>query len=220
MVLSAASDNSTATNGIVDLGFSDTQVYFQLSNMNFKNFTEAGVRNIDYAPGAFRDRWTFLAIALDNGRTSGFVNGTEAWVGKDVGCMTLKSYGIGGEDFSPFNGVIKNVSLYDIGLSSNQIEQLYSGKPVSSGLVSYWSMNDGHGCVVRDSVGNSSGTIGSCITVPPASIYNPNPESGQNGPMVLPDTVSLASGQRANLTVAVQFSDGTRAQASSYVVVL
>jgi hypothetical protein len=219
IVLSAASDNSTRTNGIVDVAYNDTRVYFQLSNLNFENFTESGFRNVGYAPGAYRDKWTFLAIILDNGQTSGFVNGTEAWVGEDVGCITLKGYAIGGQQFFPFNGVIKNVSFYNTGLSSNEIERVYSGQSVGSGLVGYWSVNDGHGCGVQDSIGNSSGIIGSCISVAPVSTYNPNPVSGQNQPLALPDTISLSAGQRANLTVAVEFSDGTTSRASSSVVV-
>ncbi|GEM_PF-3045760 len=216
MVLNGASDNSTTTTGIVDLAYNDTQVYFQLSNMNFKNFTELGVRNVGYAPGDYKDKWTFLAIVLNNGQTSGFVNGTEVWVGKDAGCMTLKGYAVGGQQF---NGVIKNVSFYNTGLSSNEIEQLYSGHVMGSGLVGYWSVNDGHGCVVQDSSGNSNGLIGSCISVAPVSTYNPNPVSGQNQPLLLPDTISLTPGQRAFLTVAVEFSDGTTSQLSSPVVV-
>jgi hypothetical protein len=219
MVLSAASDNSTKTNGIVDVAYNDTRVYFQFSNVNFENFTESGFRNVGYASGACKDKWTFLAIILDNGQTSGFVNGAEAWVGKDVGCMTLKGYAIGGQQFFPFNGVIKNVSFYNTGLSPSQVEQLYSSQSVSTGLVGYWSVNDGHGCVVQDSIGNSSGIIGSCISVTPVSTYNPNPVSGQNQPLALPDTISLSAGQRENITVAVEFSDGTTSQVSSSVVV-
>ena len=221
IVLNAASDNSTSTTGRVDAGYNDTQVYFQLSSLNFQHVgSESGVPNIGYVPGSFKDKWTFLAIVLDNGQTSGFVNGTQVWTGKDAGCMTLQGYAFGGQQFNPFNGVIKNVSFYSTALSPSQIEQLYSGQSVSAGLVGYWSVNDGHGCTVLDSSGNSrNGIIQPCISVPPDTVYNPNPVSGQNQPFALPDTISLTSGQRGNLTIAVQFSDGTTSQVSRSLVV-
>jgi hypothetical protein len=219
MVLSAASDNSTKTNGIVDVAYNDTGVYFQLSNVNFENFTSLGARNIGYVPGTFKDKWTFLAIVLDNGATSAYVNGTEAWVGRDTGCMTLKYYAIGGQQFNPFNGVIENVSFYSTGLNPNEIGQLYAGQRVGAGLAGYWSMNDGHGCVVQDSSGNSrNGLIEGCMSLAPASTYSPNYEIAYQ-PLPMPSSISLTLGERANLTVAVVFSDGTVSQVSSSVVV-
>jgi len=221
MVLNAASDNSTTTTGRVDLAYNDTQVYFESSSLNFQHVgTESGVPNVGYAPGSFKDKWTFLAIVLDNGQTSGFVNGTQVWTGKDVGCMTLQGYAIGGQQFNPFDGVIKDVSFYSTALSPGQIEQLYTNQPVSAGLAGYWSVNDGHGCTVTDSSGNSrNGVIENCITLLPDNVYYPDLEHGQNQPVGLPDIVSLSSGQSANLTIAVQFSDGTTSQTSRSVVV-
>lgn len=219
MVLSAGSDNSTKTSGVVDAAYNDTGVYFQLSSVNFRNYTSVGARNIGYVPGAFKDKWTFLAIVLDNGATRAYVNGTEAWVGRDTGCMTLKYYAIGGQQSNPFNGVIKNASFYGTGLNSSEIGQLFAGQRVGAGLAGYWSMNDGHGCVVQDSSGNSrNGLIEGCMSLAPASTYSPNYEISYQ-PLPMPSSISLTPGERANFTVAVVFSDGTVSQVSSSVVV-
>ena len=219
MVLNAGSDNSTATTGIIDLAFNDSQVYFQLSSLDFRfPGTGSGVRNTGYVPGAFKDKWTFLAVVLDNGQTRGYVNGTEAWVGKNVGCTTLKEYEFGGQQS---NGVIRNVSFYDTALSSAEINELYSGQSVSSGLTGYWRVNDGHGCTVQDSSGNSkNGTIQSCISITPWNTYISNPVSSQNQPLALPTTVgNLTPGEHVTFSIAVEFSNGSTSQISTPVVV-
>jgi len=222
MVLNAGSDNSTATTGIVYVAYNDSQVYFQLSSMDFRfPGTESGARNTGYVPGSFKDKWTFLTAVLDDGQTRGYVNGTEAWVGRNVGCTTLKEYGFGGQQFYPFNGVIRNVSFYDTALSSTEINELYSGQSVSSGLAGYWKVNDGHGCTVQDSSGNSkSGTIWDCASITPGGAYLSNPVSGQNTPSALPSTISnLTFGERVTFLIAVEFSDGSTSQISTPVVV-
>jgi hypothetical protein len=219
MVLNAGSDNSTSTTGIVDVALNDSQVQFQLSSLDFMfPNTGVGVTNTGYVPGALKDKWTFLAVVLDNGQTRGYVNGTEAWVGKDVGCTTLKEYEFGGRQF---NGVIRNVSFYDTALSSTEINELYSGQSVSSELTGYWRVNDGHGCTVQDSSGNSkNGTIQSCISLTPGSTYLSNPVSGQNQPSALPTTISnLTSGEHVTFSIAVEFSDGSTSQISTPVIV-
>ncbi len=218
-VLSATSDNSTNTVGIVDVAYNDTGVSFQLSSVNFRNYTSVGNGNIGYVPGTFKDKWTFLAIVLDNGSTSAYVNGNEAWVGKDIGCITLKSYAIGGQQSSPFNGVVENVSFYGTALNLNEIGQLYSGQRVGAGLAGYWTMNDGHGCVVHDSSGNSrNGSIENCLSIAPTDTYGANYQFGVQ-PLPLPSAISLAPGEGANLTVEVAFSDGSVSQVSSSLVV-
>lgn len=221
LVLNGASVNSTSTTGRIDVAYNDTTVYFQLSSLDFQHLgTESGVLNVGYAPGAFKDKWTFLTIVLDNGQTSGFVNGSQVWTGKDVGCMTVQGYAFGGQQFNSFNGVMKNVSFYSSALNPSQIEQLYAGQQVTAGLVGDWSVNDGHGCTVLDSSGNSrNGNIVDCVNVLPGDVYYPLIVSGQNQPVDLPSTISLTSGQHANLTIAVQFSDGSTSQASRSVVV-
>lgn len=219
-VLSASSSNSTATTGIVDVALNDSQVYFQLSSLDFMfPNTGVGVRNTGYVPGDYKDKWTFLTVVLDNGQTMGYVNGTEAWVGRDVGCTTLQAYFLGG---SGFNGVIRNVSFYSTALTSSEVSLLYSGQSVSSGLTGYWKVNDGHGCTVQDSSGNSrNGAIGGCISVTPSSTYLSNPVSGQNQPLSLPSTVgNLTLGEHVTLSIAVEFSNGSTSQVSTSVVVV
>jgi hypothetical protein len=219
MVLNAGSDNSTSTTGVVNVALNDTQAYFQLSSLDFLfPNSGVGVRNTGYVPGSFKDKWTFLALVLDNGQTRGYVNGTEAWLGRNVGCTTLKGYSFGGDGF---NGVVRSVSSYDRALSSAEINELYSGQSLSSGLSGYWRVNDGHGCTVQDSSGNSkNGAISGCISITPGSTYLSNPVSSQNQPAALPTTVSnLSPGERVTFSIAVEFSDGSTSQVSTQVVV-
>ena len=57
-----------------------------------------------------------------------------------------------------FDGVIDDVRIYNRPLSSSEIQDNYNGSVSTSGLVSWWKMND-TGDIATDSIGGNDGTI-------------------------------------------------------------
>ena len=58
-----------------------------------------------------------------------------------------------------WKGVVSNVSLYNVALTSTQINTLYGGGTISSGLIGQWKLNEGSGTTAIDtSTGGNNGT--------------------------------------------------------------
>jgi hypothetical protein len=78
-----------------------------------------------------------------------------AWIGGHI----KPGVGMSPTDVS-FSGIISELRIYSRALNATEVERLYNGADITSGLVGYWKFNEGSGTVARDSTANNNtGTL-------------------------------------------------------------
>ena len=105
---------------------------------------------------------TFYIDGVDAGATTGITNNPGTYDGA-VGVGALASY-----DANYWNGSLDDVRVYNRALSSTEVTTLYNNSvrrtvnkaPSTTGLVGYWSLNDGAGSKATDQSGQgNTGTV-------------------------------------------------------------
>jgi hypothetical protein len=105
--------------------------------------------------------WYFISATYDStnglkGYVNGSIDGSAVANGTLVttggGATTIGAYAPGGPRY--WVGLISGVSIYSLGLTSGQINTLYTGGTLSTGLIGQWNINEGTGTAAID---NSTG---------------------------------------------------------------
>jgi hypothetical protein len=145
----------------------DDQNYLSLGYKDVTGFFDYSLndRTIDF------DKWYNLSVVLNANKILWYLDG-DLIEEDNVSFTELSSYGAGTPEFSIgrgnktygeyFNGIIDNINLWNIALSSSSIKNYLNAPPVSasSGLIASWVFNEGSGSTVADQSGNSFvGTI-------------------------------------------------------------
>lgn len=106
--------------------------------------------------GPIQDKWTQLAITWNGNNLKIYYNGdnvTSQILSPNEGSKEFKNYllGISSDKTKGFDGIYKNLMIFERPLSEKEISGLFSGKiPSLEGLKLYWKMNEGKGNSVRD----------------------------------------------------------------------
>jgi hypothetical protein len=114
--------------------------------------------------GPILNKWTQLIITYDGENLKTYYNGKER-VSQVLPEREIEfqSYllGISADQTKSFEGIYKNLMIFDRALNQKEISDLFSGKiPSLEGLRLYWKMNEGEGNLVKDySPFNVSGNI-------------------------------------------------------------
>lgn len=218
-VLGISSNNSADSSDLVQGVVNDSKIYFKLGEIESSTSI---IANAGYIAGDFKERWEFLSIVLSDGKTMGYVNGTQSWAGKNVGCLVTGAYSA----VAAHNTFLRNVTFYSRTLNPDEIQQLYQGEGVSGGLVGSWPLDDGHGCDVRDLVGHGrTNFVYDCLSIQPGGTYQFDysyVDSSSSNPYTQPPMsigLRFVPGNRVNVTVVAQFSDGSYSTTSRSVVV-
>ena len=118
--------------------------------------------------------WYHLAVTYDSDSEEIilYVNG-ESKANGTVGTTAFSTVNLGRRASSkncPLNGALDDVSIFDRGLSSDEIGQLYDGEAVAEGLVLSWEFGEDDGFACADSSGN--GNDGSLVGYPAGEVSN------------------------------------------------
>ena len=120
--------------------------------------------DLDVTCGDLTDGWHFVVALFDSTTRKVFVDGnllgSDTPTGHDADVLNLRIGGTDQQDW--FDGLIDEVSVWNIGLTQSQIEEvMYNGiHGNEEGLVGYWNFNEGSGDMVYDMSGNGNdGTI-------------------------------------------------------------
>jgi prepilin-type N-terminal cleavage/methylation domain-containing protein len=86
-----------------------------------------------------------------------YINNVEEYEASHPGVLDKGSaITFGGGGYGYFDGELDDIRIYDRALSEEEIDDLYSGKNITSGLVAYWPMDENVGCSVLDESSNSN----------------------------------------------------------------
>ncbi len=130
--------------------------------------TTEGSDSIDSNYKVEANKWIHVVATYSSvtGEMKLYVNGdidkTETHSNGGLIEINSKNLRIGnrGDDSQYWDGKMDNVRIYNRALSAQEVEDLYNGKEVGSGLVGWWAMNEGTGGTVTDYSGNgNTGTI-------------------------------------------------------------
>ncbi len=120
--------------------------------------------------------WYFVSMTYDsvaglNGYVNGVLDGSAAANG--TAADNTGVFEIGGNypccGGRYLNGQISDVSIYNVALTSAQVNTLYTGGSITSGLIGQWNINEGTGTTATDSstggnnltwAGTASGNFG------------------------------------------------------------
>jgi len=141
--------------------YGDGKIYLVIHNGNSSVIWADGVG--DDIP---LNEWVHLAFTLDGSEAKIYMDGTEEH-SRSVSPIAIVPWSydlhIGGSPHyssKGWEGHIGDVQIYDRGLSSGEIQDLYAGGRVTDGLVGHWAMNEGEGGTTRDSIGDIEGLVG------------------------------------------------------------
>lgn len=154
-------------NAQYDLDFYDSTCFgFNTFNSDCRGISPAGLAN----------QWVHVVAVFNNGTPSSnqlYINGVEQALSQLRGTSVSRSAAamavLGGYGGSyTFLGRLDDLRIYNRSLSATEVAQLYAG-PLSaaptSGLVSYWPLNERSGQSVFDASGNGNdGTLGTSIS--------------------------------------------------------
>ena len=118
--------------------------------------------------------WNHMAVTYDadSEEIVLYVNG-EAKADGTVGTTAFSTVNLGRRASSkncPLNGALDDVSIFDRGLSSDEIGQLFDGQDIADGLVLSWEFGEEEGFACADSSGN--GNEGSLVGYPAGEVSN------------------------------------------------
>ena len=118
--------------------------------------------------------WNHMAVTYDadSEEIVLYVNG-EAKADGTVGTTAFSTVNLGRRASSkncPLNGALDDVSIFDRGLSSDEIGQLFDGEDIADGLVLSWGFAEEEGFACADSSGN--GNEGSLVGYPAGEVSN------------------------------------------------
>ncbi len=129
--------NGLVTRETLSIEFNDTVIRFEAREID--NPTS---KNQYITTGTFANRWTNVALVINNGIATGYVNGIAATTPSPrQGCFIVGNGTVGAWDRS-FNGYISNVQVYTNALSATDIESLYTagigGPPINLNTILIW----------------------------------------------------------------------------------
>ena len=121
--------------------------------------------DLDVTCGDLTDDWHFVVALFDGTTRKVFVDGnllgSDTPTGHDADVLNLRIGGTG-QQGDWFDGLIDEVSVWNIGLTQSQIEEVMNNglNGNEEGLVGYWDFNEGSGTTVTDQSGNGNdGTV-------------------------------------------------------------
>ena len=118
--------------------------------------------------------WYHMAVTYDadSEEIVLYVNG-EPKANGTVGTTAFSTVNLGRRASSkncPLNGALDDVAIFDRGLSSDEIGQLFDGEDIADGLVLSWGFEEEDGFACADSSGN--GNDGSLVGYPAGEVSN------------------------------------------------
>ena len=118
--------------------------------------------------------WNHMAVTYDADSEAIvlYVNG-EAKADGTVGTTAFSTVNLGrraSSKNSPLNGALDDVSIFDRGLTSDEIGDLFFGEDIDDGLVLSWEFGEEEGFACADSSGN--GNDGSLVGYPAGEVSN------------------------------------------------
>jgi|GEM_PF-743345 len=109
-----------------------------------------------------KDTWYHVAATWNGSNVSFYVNGSLKQTDNQslipAGNTDLKRIGALEPYSDVFNGIIRDLRIYNRSLNSTEIQNNYESNVSIDGLVSWWKMNEG-GTIAVDSIGTNDGTI-------------------------------------------------------------
>jgi PKD repeat protein len=124
----------------------------------------SGWSGYTYHAGFQTDNWYHIAATWDGSNVSFYVNGSKKQTDNQSlipkGNNDPKIIGALNPPWNPevFNGIIKDVRVYNRSLTDLEIQENYDGNVTTGSLVSWWKMNDG-GDIADDTMGRNNATI-------------------------------------------------------------
>ncbi|HJM46437.1 MAG TPA: LamG-like jellyroll fold domain-containing protein, partial [Candidatus Marinimicrobia bacterium] len=128
--------------------------------------------NQNYGRGSFisTNNWVHVAATFNDTAANFYLNGYDITIDSVIEAITSNSLplyignvsGSAGDSLaSGFDGLIDDVALYNIQLSQNEIQEIFSnGITVNENVVGYWNFNEGEGDTLTDQTANGNdGTI-------------------------------------------------------------
>ena len=168
--------------------------------------------DLDVTCGDLTDGWHYIVALYDGTTRKVFLDGN--LLGSDTPSghnAVVSNFRIGSTNNGEyFNGLINEVSVWNIGLTQSQIQTIMNNglNGNEEGLVGYWDFNEGSGTTVNDLSGNGNdGNINNgpnWITqgTPDVIIYTPN--ANYNGSDSF--TFSVSDGLATSLAATVNIS--------------
>jgi uncharacterized membrane protein/chitodextrinase len=136
-----------------------------ISNILILTLTNnSGWEGHTYYAGFQTDIWYHVAVTWDGSQVSFYVNGSKKQTDNQslipAGNNDPKRIGALDPPWNPevFNGIIKDVRIYNRSLNDIEIQYNYDGNVTTIGLVSWWKMNDS-GDIADDTMGRNNATI-------------------------------------------------------------
>jgi hypothetical protein len=159
-------------------GDSSGGLFFALQNSGITatHVYGAGVSTAALANASISDNsWNHVVYSWDNSSRKGvlFLNGQKQQTVNYSQAITIGEYlqNLGSctkTGYSPFNGTMDDIRVYNRALSDSEISQLYNWAP---GPIAYWDLNENSGSTINDKSGNNLiGTFGTGNSAPSWSI--------------------------------------------------
>ena len=106
------------------------------------------------------NEWYFLAMRFDASRLRVYLNADEiANRPAFFSGTNSNNFAMGSIHTHHFRGKVKDVRIYNRSISLSELDDLYNGVHVSSGLIHHWPVNEGEGTTVEDVVGGEDGSF-------------------------------------------------------------
>ncbi len=148
---------------------SQEMVHFQISPMNTVQAYFYGPGKEVFSTTAFNtanfNKWFHVLAIWDGTYARMYVNGMQEGIssagsGSNMAATQPINIGRGYGSSRHFLGQISDVRIYNRALSAEEVEQLYKGYDIRSGLVGHWPLNEAEGETAYDRSGNgNNGTL-------------------------------------------------------------
>lgn len=111
--------------------------------------------DVDFTPTL--DDWYHIVGVKGPDYQRLYINNVEQYEASHSGALDKGSdITFGGANYDYFDGKLDDIRIYDRALSATEVEDLYSGKNITSGLVAYWPLDENEGCTALDESSNSN----------------------------------------------------------------
>jgi len=97
----------------------------------------------------------------------------QSWTVSSVGTSTNPLFLGKRTDGLYFNGTIDDVRIYNRSLSADEVKHNFENpfNPITDGLVSWWSFDEGSGCVAFDKIGTNHGNLKPDCSIGPVWVF-------------------------------------------------